>query len=69
MCKMRGSAEPGTNAGRFNSAPCGRYIPHPDGIQRIKNASEELTKACDEMMEASRLLDNYISGDEPSRKD
>ena len=36
-------------------------IPHPDGVQRIKNASQQLTKARDEMMEANRLLDDYIS--------
>ena len=44
-------------------------IPHPDGIQRIKKASQQLTKARDEMMEAHRLLDNYIMGDEPGRND
>jgi hypothetical protein len=36
-------------------------IPHPDGIQRIKNASQQLTKSRDEMMEANRLLDDYVS--------
>jgi len=44
-------------------------IPHPDGIQRIKNASQQLTKARDEMMEAHRLLDDYVNRDEPGRKD
>jgi hypothetical protein len=35
-------------------------IPHPDGVQRIKNASQELAKSRDEMMEAHRLLDDHI---------
>jgi hypothetical protein len=35
-------------------------IPHPDGVQRIRNASRELSKARDEMMDAHRLLDDYI---------
>ena len=35
-------------------------MPHPDGVQRIKNASKELSKARDEMMEAHRLLDDQI---------
>ena len=35
-------------------------IPHPDGVQRIKNVSQELTKAHNEMMEAHRRLDDYI---------
>jgi hypothetical protein len=38
-------------------------IPHPDGVQRIKNASQHLTKARDEMMEAHRTLDDYIERD------
>jgi len=36
-------------------------MPHPDGVQRVKNVSQELNKARDEMIEAHRLLDNYIS--------
>ena len=39
-------------------------IPHPDGVQRITNASRELAKARDEVMEAHRLLDDYIKDDE-----
>ena len=35
-------------------------IPHPDGVQRIRNASRELSKARKEMMEAHRLLDDHI---------
>ena len=38
-------------------------IPHPDGMQRIKNASSQLKKAHDEMMDAHKSLDDYISGD------
>jgi len=40
-------------------------IPHPDGLQRIKNASQQLTKSRDEMMEAHRLLDDHIKRGEP----
>ena len=35
-------------------------IPHPDGTQRITNASRRLSKARDEMMEAHRLLNDHI---------
>jgi hypothetical protein len=35
-------------------------IPHPDGIQRIKNASQQLKDARDEMMKAHRTLDEHI---------
>jgi hypothetical protein len=35
--------------------------PHPDGVQRIKNASRQLTKARDEMLEAHGLLDEYLT--------
>jgi hypothetical protein len=38
-------------------------VPHPDGVQRITNASRQLSKARDEMMEAHRLLDDYIKDD------
>ena len=37
-------------------------IPHPDGIQRIKNASRELTAARDEMMKAHNRLNDFLSG-------
>jgi hypothetical protein len=40
-------------------------VPHPDGVQRIKNASQKLTKSRDEMMEAHRLLVNHIKRGEP----
>lgn len=39
-------------------------LPHPDGVQRIKNVSRELSKARDEMVEANRLLDDQIARDE-----
>ena len=38
-------------------------MPHPDGVQRITNATRQLSKARDEMMEAHRLLDDYIKDD------
>ncbi len=38
-------------------------MPHADGAQRIKNVSRQVSQARDEMMEAHRLLDNYIRGD------
>jgi hypothetical protein len=38
------------------------HIPHPDGVQRIKNASKKLKTARDEMLEAHRTLDDYIRG-------
>ena len=31
-------------------------IPHPDGVQRIKNVSKQLSKARDEMMKLSLAL-------------
>jgi hypothetical protein len=34
-------------------------IPHPDGVQHIRNVSQQRSKARDEMMEA-RLLDEEI---------
>jgi hypothetical protein len=44
--------------------------PHPDGVQRIKNASQELKKARHEMMQAHRTLDDYTKGGSKSnRKD
>src|SRR5690348_7220494 len=35
-------------------------FPHPDGIQRIKQASSELTLARKEMMTAHRRLNDFI---------
>ena len=35
-------------------------MPHPDGVQRIRNVSRELSKARDEMMEAHRVLNDQI---------
>ena len=35
-------------------------LPHPDGTQRIRNASRELFRARKEMMTAHRRLDNFI---------
>ena len=35
-------------------------MPHPDGVQRIKNVSRQLSEARDEMVEANRLLDDEI---------
>lgn len=35
-------------------------LPHPDGTQRIRNASRELFRARKEMMTAYRRLDNFI---------
>jgi hypothetical protein len=35
-------------------------IPHPDGTQRIHNASRELGAARDEMMKAHKRLDDYL---------
>jgi hypothetical protein len=36
-------------------------MPHPDGVQRIKNVSQQLSKARDEVLEAQRALDDYMS--------
>jgi hypothetical protein len=38
-------------------------MPHSDGAQRIKNVSRQLSKARDEMMEAHRILGDYIKDD------
>ena len=36
------------------------FIPHPDGTQRIHNASRALSAARDEMMKAHKRLNDYI---------
>jgi hypothetical protein len=38
-------------------------VPRADAPQRIKNVSRQLSKARDEMMEAHRLLDDYVKDD------
>jgi hypothetical protein len=47
---------------QFNDAvgqfPSG--LPHPDGVQRIKNTSNELTAARKEMMTAHKRLNEFI---------
>ena len=35
-------------------------IPHPDGVQRIRNASHELTEARNEMMKAHNRLNGFL---------
>jgi hypothetical protein len=35
-------------------------IPHPDGVQRIRSASHELTAARNEMMEAHHRLNEFL---------
>jgi hypothetical protein len=35
-------------------------LPHPDGVQRIHNASLELTAARDEMMNAHNRLNDFL---------
>jgi hypothetical protein len=35
-------------------------LPHPDGVQRIKNASQQLAKARDEMTEAHKRLEDHL---------
>jgi len=35
-------------------------LPHPDGVQRIKNASAKLATARQELMKAHRRLDEHI---------
>jgi hypothetical protein len=50
----------------FNSAmqiPSG--LPHPDGVQKIKNASNRLTAARAELMKAHRRLDEHVSRNVP----
>ena len=34
--------------------------PHPDGVQRIHNASHKLTQARDEMMNAHNRMNDFI---------
>ena len=36
------------------------FIPHPDGTQRIHNASRKLTEARDEMMKAHRRFNDFL---------
>lgn len=37
-------------------------LPHPDGVQRIKNASRELSLARKELMAAHRRLHEFVEG-------
>ena len=37
-------------------------MPHPDGVQRIKNASNKLSIARNELMKAHSRLDEHLSG-------
>ena len=37
-------------------------LPHPDGVQRIKNASNKLSTARNELMKAHRRLDEHFGG-------
>jgi len=36
-------------------------LPHPDGVRRIKNASNKLSTSRNELMKAHRRLDDFIS--------
>jgi hypothetical protein len=36
------------------------FLPYPDGVQRIHNASHELTEARNSMMKAHRRLNDYL---------
>jgi hypothetical protein len=50
----------------FNSAmqiPSG--LPHPDGVQKIKNASNRLSIARKELMRAHSRIDEHCSGSGP----
>jgi hypothetical protein len=38
-------------------------LPHPDGVQRIKNASNKLSTARSELMKAHRRLDGHFGGE------
>ena len=35
-------------------------LPHPDGVQQIKNASDKLSTARNELMKAHRRLDEHV---------
>jgi hypothetical protein len=37
-------------------------LPHPDGVQRIKNASSKLSIARNELMKAHSRLDDHLGG-------
>src|SRR5258706_13636084 len=37
-------------------------LPHPDGVQRIKNASNKLSTARNELMKAHSRLDEHLGG-------
>jgi hypothetical protein len=37
-------------------------LPHPDGVQRIKNASNKLSIARNELMKAHSRLDEHVTG-------
>jgi hypothetical protein len=38
-------------------------LPHPDGVQRIKNASNKLSTARKELMKAHRRLDDHFGSE------
>jgi hypothetical protein len=54
----RVSAANGEFSEIMNQFPSG--LPHPDGVQRIKNASRTLDVARKEMMEAHKRLNDFI---------
>jgi len=52
-----------SEANRKFSETIGQFpsgLPHPDGVQRIKNASNELTVARKEMMTAHKRLTEFL---------
>jgi hypothetical protein len=53
-------AEAATDAFTAMASNIPSGIPHPDGVQRIRNASREMTAARNKMMEANARLNDYL---------
>jgi hypothetical protein len=53
-------AEAATDAFAAITSSIPSRMPHPDGVQRIRNASRELTEARDEMMKAHKRLNEFL---------
>jgi hypothetical protein len=53
-------AEAATDAFAAITSSIPSRMPHPDGVQRIRNASRELTEARNEMMQAHKRLNEFL---------
>src|ERR1700741_540617 len=64
QCELISATRRATEATREFNEVMGQFpsgLPHPDGVQRIKNASNKLTVARQEMATARNRLNDYLS--------